>query len=309
MKWPLATLLLLLVVRTAADELAYSRKEVIYGRTYGLALTMDVFTPRQNANGAGVIVCVSEGWYSDPANIEPNIPRYVAPLIAKGYTVFAVCHGSNPKFALPEIIEQTHRSVRFIRSKASDFGVDPGRIGITGDSAGGHLSLMMGLSGKEGDPDAPDPVDRESSRVQAVVAYFPPTDFLNWGESGKLMLGTHPTVPVQGAFDFQRLDEASNSLRLVTDPEERKEIGKTVSPIYQVGRIGAPTLLVHGDNDQLIPLQQSQLLAAKLHEAGIASDFIVMPGGGHDGELIKAHTTQAMKWFDRFLAKQSEPLE
>ena len=148
MKWPLATLLLLLVVRTAADELAYSRKEVIYGRTYGLALTMDVFTPRQNANGAGVIVCVSEGWYSDPANIEPNIPRYVAPLIAKGYTVFAVCHGSNPKFALPEIIEQTHRAVRFIRSKASDFGVDPGRIGITGDSAGGHLSLMMGLIGQ-----------------------------------------------------------------------------------------------------------------------------------------------------------------
>ena len=64
MKWPLATLLLLLVVRTAADDLTYSRKEVIYGRTYGLALTMEVFTPRENANGAGVIVCVSEGWYA-----------------------------------------------------------------------------------------------------------------------------------------------------------------------------------------------------------------------------------------------------
>lgn len=209
MKWLFGFLLLLAPATALAQEFTYKRKEVIYGRTYGLALTMDVFSPLKNPNGAGVIFCVSEGWYSDHANIEPNIPRHILPLIAKGYTVFAVCHGSNPKFSLPEIVEQMHRSVRFIRNQAAELGVDARRIGITGDSAGAHLSLMMGLDGKEDDPQAADPIDRESSQVQAIVAYFPLTDFLNWGEPGKIMLGTHPTVPVQGAFDFQRLDSTT----------------------------------------------------------------------------------------------------
>ena len=118
----------------------------------------------------------------------------------------------------------------------------PDRLGITGGSAGGHLSLMQGCGGKDGDPKAADPVDRESSRVQAVVSFYPPTDFLNWGEPGKVMLGEHPIVPVKGAFQFTQLDPKMNTLDLITDEEKREEIGREISPIYHVAKDNPPTL-------------------------------------------------------------------
>ena len=106
-----------------AGEPDYSRKEVIYGRKYGVALTMDVFTPKKEANGAGVIFVVSGGWFSDRGAINGNIGAFIQPLVDKGYTLFAVMHGSSPKYALPEILEDMHRSVRFIRGSAKDYGI------------------------------------------------------------------------------------------------------------------------------------------------------------------------------------------
>src|ERR1700751_1129078 len=137
--------------------------DVIYGRKAGLALTMDVFTPKAKANGLGVIVAVSGGWRSHPAAIRPEM--YYA-FLERGYTVFAVVHGTQPKFTIPEILDDMHRAVRFVRYHAKDYYIDPDRIGIMGASAGGHLSLMMSTAGKDGDPKAKDPVDRASSRVQ-----------------------------------------------------------------------------------------------------------------------------------------------
>ena len=160
-------------------------RDVIYGRKFGMALTMDVFAPKEKANGVGVIAVVSGGWFSKPENINPAA---YDDCLNRGYTVFAVVHGSQPKFTLTEIIEDMHRAVRFVRYHARDYHIDPDRVGIFGGSAGGHLSLMIGTAGAEGDPKAPDPVDRVSSRVQAVACFFPPTDFLNWGGPGKEMI-------------------------------------------------------------------------------------------------------------------------
>lgn len=289
---------------TQPDEPAYTRQEVIYGRPFGTALTMDVFAPKKDANGAAVILAISEGWYSDHDKIAKNIPLYVEPFLARGYTVFAVVHGSNPKYTLPENIEDLHRAVRFIRHNAGTYNIDPERIGSMGDSAGGHLSLMLGGTGREADPQAPEPVDRTASHIQAVVAFFPPTDFLNWGEQGKRMLGQHPVVPLEGAFDFQHFDARSNSFRRVTDPKKREAIGRQVSPISHVTRDDAPVLLVVGDADNLIPPQQSRIMAAKLKEAGVPSELIVMKGGGHDEVTVREHIPQALAWFDKYLVKK-----
>jgi acetyl esterase/lipase len=303
----LSTVLLTLVafasVLRAADEPTFTHKEdVIYGRKFGTALTMDVFTPKK-ANGAGIIMAVSGGWYSDHAMIAGAVPLYIRPLLDRGYTVFAVVHGSNPKFSLQEILDDMHRSVRFIRHNAKEYGIDPGRLGITGGSAGGHLSLMQGLAGKDGDPKAADPVNRESSRVQAVVAFYPPTDFLNWGEKGKVMLGTHPIVPVAGAFQFRRLDAKTNSFVEITDEAKRVEIGKEVSPITHVAKDNPPTLIVHGDKDLLVPIQQAEIMAARQKEVGATAELIVKKGGGHDGALVKEHMPKLLDWFDKYLAK------
>ena len=134
------------VVALAAPALAqpkdnYTRTEdVVYGRKYGTALTMDVFTPKENANGKGVIWCVSGGWYSaKPANV-----GLAKEFVDRGYVVFAVVHGSTPKFTIPEVLEDMHRAVRFIKANAKKYNVDPDKLGISGGSAGGHLSLMQG---------------------------------------------------------------------------------------------------------------------------------------------------------------------
>ena len=100
----------------AADETFPRAEDVIYGRKFGTALTLDVFTPKENANGAAIIWVVSGGWHSSHDNINS---AFVAEYLKRGYTVFAVVHGSQPKFSIPEVLEDMHRSVRFIRSQAA----------------------------------------------------------------------------------------------------------------------------------------------------------------------------------------------
>ncbi len=119
----------------AADEPPpFTRQaDVIYGRKEGTALTFDVFRPNKDANGLGVIFVVSGGWHSDHAAIQP---AFVLPLVGRGYTVFAVVHGSQPRYTIPEIVPDINRAVRFIRYHARDYGIDPDHIGITGVSSG-----------------------------------------------------------------------------------------------------------------------------------------------------------------------------
>ena len=184
----------------AADGPAYTRTEdVIYGRKYGTALTMDVFRPKAGSNGLGLIYVVSGGWFSAHEAINPS---FVDPFVGRGYTVFAVVHGSQPRFTIPEVLKDMNRAVRFVRHHAADYGIDPDRLGIYGGSAGGHLSLMQGTAGDKGDPKAKDPVDRESSRVQAVACFFPPTDFLNYGKAGEHALGRGVLENFRAPFDF-----------------------------------------------------------------------------------------------------------
>ena len=151
----MAAILMSIATTISAEEPTFNRKEdVIYGRKYGTALTMDVFTPKKDAKGIGVIFVVSGGFFSSHEAINPS---FIRPFIDRGFTVFAVVHGSQPRFTVPEIIQDMNRAVRFIRHHARDYGIDPDRIGIYGGSAGGHLSLMLGTAGDKGDPECQRP--------------------------------------------------------------------------------------------------------------------------------------------------------
>src|SRR5437764_9916695 len=109
-------------VARAADEPDYTRREdVIYGRKFGTALTLDVFTPKEGANGAAVVFAVSGGWFSAHEAINPAA---YGELLKRGYTVFAVVHGSQPKYTIPEVLLDMHRAVRFIRAHAADYHID-----------------------------------------------------------------------------------------------------------------------------------------------------------------------------------------
>ena len=291
----------------AADEPSFTRKtDVIYGRKHGTALTMDVFTPKTGANGAGVVLVVSGGFFSSHEAVSPTAAR---PLIDRGYTVFAVVHGSQPRYTVTEIVADMNRAVRFIRHHAGEYGIDPGRVGVTGASAGGHLSLMLGTAGTKGDPDARDPVDRESSRVQAVACFFPPTDFLNYGTTGRELIHARDHgKPFRPAFDYRELDQESNLWVTVTDDDRLRAIAREVSPVTHVSADDPPTLLIHGDADPLVPLQQSEAFATKLKAAGVPAELIVKPGAGHGWVGILKDADRVADWFDRHL-KAKTPVD
>lgn len=283
----------------AADPSFDRKEDVIYGRKYGTALTMDVFTPRKDARGIGIVLVVSGGFVSSHDAIQPV---FVRPLTDRGYTVFAVVHGSQPRFTVPEIVADMNRAVRFIRHHARDYAIDPARIGVCGASAGGHLSLMLGTAGSPGNPKAKDPVDRESSRVQAVACFFPPTDLLNYGEPGhRLIHAIDHGRPYRPAYDYRELDPKTNLWVTITDEARLEEIARQISPVYHVTPDDPPTLIVHGDNDPVVPLQQSELLVEKLRGAGVESRLIVKKGAGHGWLTIAEDARAFIDWFDHHL--------
>jgi acetyl esterase/lipase len=300
----LAISLLYLYGDGRAAEPTFDRKEdVIYGRKFGTALTMDVFTPKKDAKGIGVIIVVSGGFVSSHDSISP---AFITPLTNRGYTVFTVVHGSQPRYTIPEIIQDMNRAVRFIRYHAKDYGIDADHIGVTGASAGGHLSLMLGTAGDQGDPNAKDPVDRASSRVQAVACFFPPTDFLNYGKSGyEKIHATDHAPPYRAAFDYRELDMESRLWVPITDSKRLQEIARQISPVSHVSPDDPPTLIIHGDQDRLVPLQQSELIVEKLKKAGVETNLVVKKGAGHGWFGLDKDETQLVDWFDKHLKKAS----
>jgi acetyl esterase/lipase/lysophospholipase L1-like esterase len=292
-----------------ADEAPLKRTEdVIYGRKFGVALTMDVFTP-EKPNGLGVVLVVSGGWFSAHEGINPG---FCGELLDRGYTVFAVVHGSQPKFAIPEILTDMHRAVRYIRHHAADYGVDPARLGIMGGSAGGHLSLMQGTAGTPGDPKAADPVERESSRVQAVACFFPPTDFLNYGKPGEIAIGRGVLKDFRAPFDFEAMDDQTHRFVEITDEAKIEEIGREISPITHVSSDDPPTLIIHGDADELVPIQQATIMVEALEAAGVEAQLVTKPGAKHGWPNLLADTAKFADWFDAHLASapaQAEPAD
>jgi len=276
----------------------FTRKEdVLYGRKYGSALTLDVLTPSK-PNGLGILWMVSGGWYSDHNAIRPEFMKEV---LERGYTVFAVVHGSQPKYTIPEILDDIHRAVRFVRYHAKDYGVDPGRLGVTGASAGGHLSLMQGTAGQAGRPDAKDPVDRESSRVQAVACFFPPTDFLNYGKPGEDAIGRGTLKDFHAPFDFHEFDPKTKSLVPIAKEERIVELGKSVSPVTHVTQDDPPTLIIHGDADKLVPIQQAEAMVEALKKVNVPAKLVTKPGAAHGWAKMAEDMVLIADWFDEHL--------
>jgi acetyl esterase/lipase len=295
----LACLVLLAGGRAGAEAPEYVRtSDVIYGRKHGMALTMDVFAPKKNSNHRGIVFVISGGWFSRNGFIHPNFFRSY---LERGYTVFAVVHSSQPKFTIPEIIDDMHRAVRFIRSHAEDYHIDPNHIGVTGSSAGGHLALILGTDGQKGTSRTGDPVDRVSSKVQAVACFFPPSDFLNYGEKGRELNVTTMPAPFTAAVDFHEFNRSKALYQPIKDEKKVHDILKEISPMTHVSRGDAPTLILHGDRDRLVPLQQSEDFVARLKEVGVPARLVVKKDCGHGWVTITEDSKLCAEWFDKYL--------
>lgn len=274
-QWIVEPILCLFASQLGADTTIIP--DVIYGRKHGMALTFDVFKPT-TPNGAGVLFIVSGGWLSWWHSPEHAASDF-RPLLDNGFTLFSIRHGSGHKYKVPEIVSDVRKSVRFIRHHAADYGVDGDRLGVYGISAGGHLALMLGTAADDGDPDAPNSVDRASSRVAAVVAFYPPTDLRS------------------------RVPSKKDTLALNFDPNRSAEF----SPIVQVSPDDAPTLLLHGDQDTHVPLSDSTSIFVEFEESKVKCKLVVVKGAGHrflGKDEIRAND-EMVAWFKEHLVSTS----
>ena len=252
-------------------------REVAYGLAEGVPLTLDVHRPAR-PNGAAVIAIVSGGWQSSVEMSRLIVDGYLFPLLGeKGFTVIAVRHGAGPTHPMSAIVADVRRAVRFVRRHAGEYGVDPGRIGVYGGSAGGQLALLLGTTGDAGDPSASDAVLRESSRVAAVVAYFPPTDLSRWTN--------RRGFPVTAS-----LSEAEAA---------------RYSPLRLVSPVSAPSLIAHGDADPVVPLVEGESMHEALAKAGVPASLVRIEGAGHGfaGAGLERVNAAMVEWFERHLGR------
>lgn len=283
---------LMLTLSTVAQDsssLPYNQKiDVVYGEVHGTGLLMDVFTPKGKTNGLAIIDVVSGAYSSDRNKIRDHtLAQLYNIFCTHGYTVFGIRPGSRSRYTASEMEAHVKIGIRYVKQHAGEYKIDPERLGITGASAGGHLATLAAVTPEEGKPDAHQPGQRLSTKVMAAAVFFPPTDFLDWN-------GAPANVSILGDLFF--LGGAKGR-----SDEEIKERASQLSPARRVKDKPVPFLLIHGDADMVVPLQQSQVMLAALKAAGGSAELIVKKGGAHPWMTLPEEVKIMANWFDQQL--------
>jgi acetyl esterase/lipase len=214
------------------------------------------------------IIHVVSGGWNSRFNPPDSVVVNYKPFLDAGFTVFALRHGSSPQFKLPETVDDIILGVWNIHDHADQFGVDSACLGIFGGSSGGQLALMAGLSG-------------EKHPVSAIVAFFAPADLRSIPDFMKAMMP---------ALDFD------------------STLAARVSPVLYATPDDPPTLLIHGDNDFVVQLWQSEKMYDALQANHVDSRLIVYKGMMHGnsygakGKYHEEATREMIGWFQDHLA-------
>jgi acetyl esterase/lipase len=260
---------------------------VVYGQRLGRPLTLDVIRPT-NPNGLGVALMVSGGWKSGTPGAVPV--WMCAPLLRRGYTVFTICHISQPDASVQEIFDDVQRGVRFVRHHAATYGINPDLLGVTGGSAGGHLSLLLATRGGPGPTNAPDPIDRTSSAVQAVAIFYPVTDLVDLGTSTENLHLGGPPKSFTNAFGTS-----------VTNLPAWTNIALALSPLHHINPSLPPVLIHQGGADTLTPPEQSERFQTRARELQRTVEIVPHPGKKHGWLTMVWDIRDFADWFDQHL--------
>lgn len=298
----------------ARPGLARVESNIIYGMHSGLALLMDAWRP-EKPNGLGILFVGGSGWSSgagyDAVGLkdrEQQREGWVPSFLSAGYTVFCANHRAAPRFPCPAALQDIQRAIRFLRNRAEAFGIDPARIGGLGGSSGGHLLCLAALLAEPGDPGAADPVEREAATLQCLVLRAPPLDLVAMGAEADAEGSGYVADFIPASADGTGAG-GTDAARIAASPLLLLEAGR--------GRESMPpTLLIHGDLDGTVPFNQSVMMRRAIAGAGLASELLAIPGGGHGPDFLIAerekavpgsaagtpdYLGRAVEWMDRHL--------
>jgi acetyl esterase/lipase len=184
------------------------------------------------------------------------------------------------------MVDHVNRAIRWVKEQAGEYGIDSKELGLMGASAGGHLASLAAVTAGD------------STRVKAVAVFFPPTDFLDYGGKRLDRAGEAEMGKIVRALAFPAGESDGKT------QEEVAEALEAISPARRVTSDAPPFLLIHGDADSSVPLQQSEVMVAALKEAGVSAELIVKPGGAHPWPTIHEEVAVMADWFVRQLVSK-----
>lgn len=239
-------------------------RDVVYARTPSKDLLLDVYVPPGDAKPPLVVWIHGGAWRSGSKNNPPALF-----LLERGFAVASINYRLSQEAIFPAQIHDVKGAIRWLRANADQYGYNAARIGVWGASAGGHLAALLGTTGGVAELEGPHGYPEVSSRVQAVVDFFGPTDLTEMGKFPSQMDHNAPDSPES---------------QLVGGPiQQNRDKAALANPIRYVSKDDPPFFIVHGDADPLVPVNQSELLVASLRKAGVPVEFRVIRGGGHGG--------------------------
>jgi len=279
---------------SAAVAGARGIKDIVYDTVGGKDLLLDLYLPEEQTETPRplVIWIHGGGWRTGSRR---GVAGKVGPLLARGFAVASIEYRLTEEAPFPAQIRDCLAAVRFLRANAGEYGLDPDRFGAWGASSGGHLAALIGLA-----PDVDEwnegPHPEVSARVQAVCDWFGPVDLVNL----QAQMGPRP-----GA---DHLSADSPEGRLVGGPLDREPFrtrALEASPLRYVRPGAPPFLIMHGDLDRVIPLEQSASLHQALFENGVESSFEKVEGAGHGFKVrpveLRRLVSTAVAFFERHL--------
>lgn len=254
--------------------------DVEYSRV-GERVAMDIFRPKAGGPHP-VVLAIHGGGFR--AGSRAGYHRLCIELAQKGFVAATASYRLAPRHQFPAAVEDVKAAVRFLRANARKYDLDPERIGATGGSAGGHLALMVGLTGQSTAFDGTGPHLEQSSRVQAVVNFYGPTDFT---KSYDASVDAKDVLPQWIGNDLVH----SRKQHLVA------------SPLYYVSPLAPPILTVHGTKDTYVAYEQGQWLDERMKAAGGVHELETIEGAGHGfkGPDLARAEARLLAWFNQYL--------
>ena len=247
-----------------------SHLDLVYAIHGDQKMKLDLYVPEGDGLFPMIVWIHGGGWIrGDKNNCRPLNFGYCQ----NGYATASLSYRFSDVAPFPAQIEDCKAAIRWLKAHAKEYHLDPNRIGVWGESAGGHLSCLLGVTGKIKKFDVGNHLD-QTSEIHAVCNYFGPTNLLT-GFDG-LDPNSNVTKGVVGMY---------NSL-LGGPMETKTEVAKEASSTTYVDQNAAPFLHIHGTVDLLVPVEQAEMLHDKLRQANAWSRLIILPQAGHGGEVF-----------------------
>jgi acetyl esterase/lipase len=247
--------------------------------------TLDVYIPKSD-RPLPLIIWVHGGAWSAGSK-DGNNPALA--YLGKGYAVAAINYRYSQHAVFPAQIQDCQAAIRFLRSQAKDYNLEPDRFAAWGSSAGGHLVALMGTAGDHKAFEAVGKVKTGSNAVQAVIDWYGPIDFLQMNKQ----------TTVKGRIDHDS-PTAPEAKLIGGAVQDNKDKVNAANPMTYIAKDNPPFLIMHGDQDPLVPYGQSEMFHAALKKAGVDSELVIAKGVAHDGKVGAGERAELI---ESFLAK------